>query len=116
MSLLNAIPGLKKHQTETAAPAFDREKAGRLIRDALSLISSFYPEGALEWLRASRPDITAVLKECSDAIDTAVLTDNSVAFSSALERFIKLHRQAFELYAERPPVIDVQTDLFSGVS
>ena len=31
----------------------------------------------------------------------AILADNQVDFPGALERFVKLHRRAFEIYAER---------------
>lgn len=113
MSLLSAIPGLAKHQIEVPK-TFDREKAFRLVGDAVSLLTSFYPAGAQEWLETQRPDVIRFLEEAEVAVDAAILADNQETFPGALERFVKLHRRAFAIYAERPPIIERQEELFSA--
>lgn len=114
MSLLSAIPGLAKYQ---ASPLpFDREKAFRLLDDAVSLLSSYYPAGALEWLEDHKPDVVLQMKEAESDVNKSIVAENQVDFPGALERFIKLHREAFDVYSARPPVVERQGDLFQGVS
>lgn len=113
--LMSAIPGLAMHKTTVPdpppPPAFDREKADSLMREAISLLCSFYPVGAMEWLRENRPDAVKHLEESMAEIDAAVLAEDIKAVTAALERYVKFHQRAFELFEQRPPVIEVQEAL-----
>lgn len=114
MSLLSAIPGLAMHQVATpalVAPAFDRERASRLMRDAISLLNSFYPAGAMEWLRLNRPDVSKELEGTMADIDAAVLVEDLPAVTATLDKFVKYHRKAFSIFEGRPPVVEVQERL-----
>lgn len=121
--LLSNIPGLAAHQVQvpevTPEPArsdFDREAAFRLVSDAVSLLASFYPAGALEWLRENRPDVIRYLTEAEIALDMAILAEDITQFRVVLEEYVKYHRKAFKIYEERPPVVEVQDDLFRGAA
>lgn len=107
MGLLDAIPGLATHQAEPVAviPEFDRQRADSLIRDAYSMASSMYPDGALEWLRENRPDVVRYLEECEAGVDAAVLAGDQAVFEKALGLWSAAHRKAFFIFLERPPVI-----------
>ena len=117
MTLLSAIPGLSAHEMKIpTAPIipFDRDKAVQILRDGISLINSFYPDGALEWLRENRPDITRQLKADFKAIEQAIMDEDRKKVSGAVEVCIKHHRRAFEIFEVRPPVIEVQGDLLAA--
>lgn len=111
--LLANIPGLAAHKVAVpeAAVAFDWERAARLVGDAVSLLSSTYPAGAMEWLAVNRPDVHRYIQEAEQALDGSVEREDSAAFAKALELYIKRHQRAFELYNERPPVMEVQGEL-----
>ncbi len=112
MSLLENCPGLQAHQVEVPeAKPFDREKAYRLVRDAVSLLGSYYPAGALEWLRENRPDVTRFLKETEAELDRAVLDGDMAAFARTLEVYTRSHQRAFRIYEERPPVVEAQGEM-----
>lgn len=112
MSRFKSIPGLQKFK-ETPAPLFDIDKAVKLLREGLVLVNSFYPPGAMEWLRENRPDIPKQLKADWKAIDQAINDEDMTAASVAAELCIKHHRKAFEIFEGRPPVIEVQGDLLA---
>lgn len=117
MSRFKNITGLQKFKDQPAAPAppaFDVDKAHQLLRDGLSLVNSFYPAGAMEWLRDTRPDIPKQLKADWKAICAAIDAGDIVAVSSAVEVCIRHHRKAFEIFEGRPPVIEVQGDLLAA--
>ena len=114
MALLDAIPGLSMHQVVIPQEGFDQEKAFKLVKDALSLLASFYPAGALEWIDGNRPDVAGYLRKTESAVNAAILAENVVDFPGALERFVEAHRRAFDLYSDRPPVVEHQDDLFQG--
>jgi hypothetical protein len=117
MTLLSAIPGLSAHEMKIpAAPIilFDRDKAVQILRDGISLINSFYPAGAMEWLRENRPDVIKQLKSDLLAIEQAISNEDHSKVSVTIELGIKHHRRAFELFELRPPVIEVQGDLLAA--
>lgn len=114
MSLLAAMPGLAAHETAIPAPAFDVDRAHQMLRDGLSLVNSFYPPGAMEWLRENWPDIPKQLKADWKAICQAIKAEDMPAVSAAAELCVKHHRKAFEIYAGRPPSIEVQGDLLAA--
>lgn len=92
-------------------PIFDGDKAYRLMRDAISLLNSFYPDGALEWLTINRPDVGKHLLEAENDIDQAIFAEDIDQVTAALERYVKLSRAAFKVFEARPPVIEVQEKL-----
>lgn len=116
MNLLDSIPGLKDHQVKVDVQAFDLEKAHRLIRDAFSLIKSLYPEGALEWLTTNRSDVMKYKAQVESEVDAAVLSGDRDRLVKALDKWVETHQRAFDLFLQRPPVIDVQDDLFMGAA
>lgn len=109
--LLANIPGLAAHKTVEPVVAFDRERAERLICDAVSLLSSIYPAGALEWLEKNRPDVYRYLRESEQELDKSVTDEDAMGFAKALERYTKRSQKAFEIFAARPPVVEVQGEL-----
>lgn len=114
MSLLAAIPGLSAHETSVPPPAlppFDRDKALQLLRDGVSLINSFYPTGAMEWLREHRTDVITILNADYARIEQSILAEDRTKVAVSVELLIKHHRRAFEIYEARPPVIEIQGDL-----
>ena len=112
--LAEKIPGLAAHRIDVPkAPAFDQAAASLLVGDAVSIISSLYPAGALEWLRENRPDVAKHLREAADSMDLAANGTNRAVLVVAIERWVEFHRKAFEIYLSRPPVIDHQGGLFS---
>ena len=116
--LLASIPGLSAHQM-TVAPAvsvFDWIKADQLRSDELSLVASFYPAGALEWLQEHRADIWQYLLESEAEIDKAVLAEDRPRFLKALDIWSKRHQKAFDIYRERPPIVERQDALFTGAN
>ena len=90
---------------------FDQEHAGRLMRDAVSLLLSFYPMGALEWLEVNRPDVFRLLRASEQEIDAAVLAGDQKRLVRALEVYTRGHQKAFEVFTCRPPVIERQGTL-----
>jgi len=110
MSLLQNIPGLSRHAPTIAphvAPVFDLDRAFLLMRQALSLLESSYPAGAMEWLRIHRPDVITHLKERALQVDRAALAEDMPAVIAAVDLYREAHERAFKLYQARPPVIDV---------
>lgn len=109
--LLANIPGLAAHKGTPPRVPFDRERACRLVGDAVSLLTSMYPSGALEWIEGNRPDVHKYLREAERDLDASVESEDSTAFAKALEIYVKRHQRAFEIYNERPPVVEVQGEL-----
>jgi len=105
------IPAVRQFQAVAAHPPFDLDRAVQVLRDGVSLINSFYPDGAMEWLRDKRPDVVRQLKADFLAINSAIHEEDRLKVVVAVELCIKHHRKAFEIFAVRPPVIDVQGDL-----
>jgi hypothetical protein len=114
MSLLSAMPGLSKHETNIPVVPFDIEKATRLLKDGLALINSFYPPGAMEWLRENRPDLAKQLKADWKDIDRAINAEDMKSATLTAETCIKHHRKAFEIFEGRPPSIEIQGDLLAA--
>ncbi len=115
MSLLSAIPGLSRHQSEPVRPVFDLDRAVRLIGEAQELLAGYYPAGALEWLRQMRPDVSAFLKQCERELDAAAAVEDMPVLSRALDRYVEAHRRAFAIYeaAVTPTIaVDEQGGLF----
>ncbi len=108
--LMQSIPGLSKHET-VVPPSLDSRKASRLIREAISLLSSYYPTGALEWIREERPDLYAKLREAERTVDEVAKGDEVGPLRKALDEYVTAHRRAFSAYEGRPPVIQ-QRGLF----
>lgn len=107
--LLNAIPGLARHQSTASAPVkdFDLERACRLVDDATALLTNDYPAGALEWLRQNRPDVARYLKECERDLDAVLMAEDMAQLPKVLDRYVDAHRRAFKVFEARPPVIEV---------
>lgn len=109
--LLANIPGLSAHKAVVPATAFDRERAGRLVGDAVSLLSSLYPAGTLEWLKANRPDVYRYLVESEQDLDASIDAEDPGRFAKSLEIYVKRFQKAFDIFNERPPVMEVQGEL-----
>jgi hypothetical protein len=110
---LSSLPGLAAHKItpEEKKPAFDHDKASRLVSEAISLLSSLYPTGGLDWLRENRPDIIRHLKEAEANLDAAAEAEDVSGFAKALDIYTRSYQKAFELYKARPPIIE-QKELF----
>ena len=70
------------------------------------MVNEMYPVGALEWIRAVRPDVAQLLKEYEADVNAAVLGGDQAWFVKALQVWSDAHRRAFLLYSTRPPVIE----------
>ncbi len=100
--LLANIPGLSAHHEEVPqSHNFDRKAVERLVRDAVGLLESYYPAGALAWLEEIRPEVTHFLKKCEGEIDAAVLTEDMGRVRKTLTRYVEAHRRAFKIYQGR---------------
>ncbi len=100
--LLVNIPGLAAHRERVSEPRpFDRVAVERMLRKAIGLLESYYPTGALEWLREMRPEIINFLKACEREVDAAVLTEDMRRVRQALRRYVEAHQRAFRIYQSR---------------
>jgi hypothetical protein len=108
MSGLSSLPGLEAHRImpDEKRPAFNHEKAARLVSDAVSLLESLYPPGGIEWLRENRRDVISHLKEIETCLDKAIEAGDLAAFTKALDLYTRSYQKAFEVYNARPPVIE----------
>lgn len=117
MSLLAAIPGLAAHETAVPVPppvvvSFDNAAALRVIRAAVLEVGQAFPApDPWGWLKANRPDVIEELKVSRDAVDVAYAVQDMKQVKEKAARFVKLHLRAWELYVQRPPVIEVQERL-----
>ena len=102
--------------TDPIKSDFDQVRAMRLVADAVGLISSFYPDGALGWLRENRPDVMRYLTAAEIALDMAIVNENGPELTVALEKYVQYHQRAFKVFETRPPVAEVQTDMFAGAA
>lgn len=107
MGLLDAIPGLAAHQEQTV-PQLSDDEAGRLISDAVSLISSVYPTGALEWVSEKRSDVMRHLAEAEQEVDAAAIARDRARLVKALDGWTKRYKRAFALFEDRPKVLQRQ--------
>jgi hypothetical protein len=80
--------------------AFDKDRACDLIGDALKLIRSRYPAGAMEWLRQYRPETIKQIKAVEAEMDAAVLGGKHLSFPITLSEFINLHVQGFKAFTD----------------
>jgi hypothetical protein len=92
---------------------FDTQKGMQVLRDTLSIVNSEYPVGSLEWLRVNRPDVAEQLKGVWKQIGAAIDAEDMTKVKVSAELCLKYHRRAFEIFAGRPPVMEVQGDLLS---
>ena len=121
MGLRDAIPGLKTHDTVISSVppvtpvvvSFDAESAYAVIRNAIQEIGTAFPAGdAWGWLIANRPDVVSALKQAGNDMNVAFLEQSAEKVTACADRFIRMHKKAFRLFEERPPVIERQDDLF----
>ncbi len=105
------IPGLSKFAA--AAPVFDAERGVQILRDTLCIVNSEYPVGSLEWLRLNRPDVAEQLKSAWKQIGAAIDAEDMPGVKAASDICLRYHRRAFEIFAGRPPVVEVQGDLLT---
>jgi hypothetical protein len=118
--LTDRFPGLAKHRSDAPAavlmsqPVPDPAGSFVLLREAMALLESFYPAGAFEYLRAERPEIIDSLKVIEKEVDDAVADGLLAVTREKLLLFVDAHRRAFDVFTNRPPVIDMQGDLFHG--
>ena len=89
----------------------DPLKAERMIGDAYSIVSSSYPEGALEWLEINRPDLMEELKQTELAIYRVAPDGDSIGLATALGVWSEKHLAAWDVFRCRPPVIEIQAAL-----
>ena len=117
MSLLAAIPGLSAHEVSipVAAPvvvSFDNDAAMVVIRRAVEEVAMAFPApDPWGWLSDNRSDVISELKKAGNDMNVAYLAEDLEQVKVKAERFVKLHLRAWELYVQRPPVIEVQERL-----
>lgn len=117
MSLLSAIPGLSAHEVSVpvAAPvvvSFDNDAAMVVIRRAIEEVAMAFPApDPWGWLQDNRSDVISELKKAGNDMNVAYLAEDLEQVKVKAERFVKLHLRAWELYVQRPPVIEVQERL-----
>jgi len=114
MDLLSAIPGLDIHATApvVALRTFDRVKAMRDMADSAARVDGELTAAGVAWLKAERPEVWAHLREATLALDEAYEREDLGAFFQALCVWEAYHIKAGKLFAARPPVIDIQEELF----
>ena len=120
LSQIPAAPAPCPRETAPAAPVsrvpvFDSGKAGQMIRDAYSLIAGKYQEGALEWVKASRPDLWARIQAAEAVTDCAMQSEDPGKFKDAVQEWQAVHLEAWEAFESRPPIVEVQGGLFAAV-
>ena len=116
--LFSAIPGLSAHKVEIpeAVIEFDVERAEELLRQVNATIASAYPgDDCFSWL-VKQPDVWKPLCDGENDVDLAFLAQDMPTLEKAVDRLERMYLKAFNLYASRPPVVEVQEDLFSGGS
>jgi DNA primase len=93
----------------TMAPeseSFNSEKCIRLISEARGRIASACPPGAPDWLEENKGDVWRYLKAADKAVDDAFETRDEQALIKNLKAWEKYHLRAWEIFNERPKVIE----------
>jgi hypothetical protein len=120
--LLAAIPGLASHSLPVTAapvvvaPGYDRKAGLEAVRTMHSAIVAAYHPGSIEWLREHCPDVIQALLAQERIIDALWETDEVDGLDAALDLRERMYLKAFQLFALRPPVVEVQDDLFQGAA
>lgn len=83
------------------------DRADRLIRRLNGTVGSRVQDGCLEWLCANRPDLWNGLCAGENAVDRAYIAEDLAALTVAVEEMERLYLQAFDVYAARPPLMEV---------
>lgn len=116
--LFSAIPGLAAHETAVPPPpapvvvAFDNAAAQEIIRSAIHDTACAYPSGSpWTWLVDNRPDVISELKKAGNDMNAAYLAADMEQVKAKADRYVRLHKRAWQLYEERPPVIERQDSL-----
>ena len=86
--------------------SFPTAKLQQLISDTYSLVISDCPKGAREWIEEYRPDVAQHLKDVGQDVGGAFALEDEVEVTRALMLWERYHRRAFQLFADRPQVID----------
>jgi DNA primase len=97
---------------EYQTTSFDHSKALQLISDANSIVATRCPVGAMEWILNHRPAIAGHLKEAEKAVDSAFEAENEEKLIKNLDAWKRYNFRAFDVFEGRPPVIEVQSQLF----
>jgi hypothetical protein len=117
MSLLSAMPGLALHDTPRppippVIVVFDNAMAQQIIRQAITDVAMCFPApDPWGWLLDNRPEVISELKRVGNDMNVAYLALDMVAVSAAADVFVRFHKKAWQIYEQRPPVIEVQGDL-----
>jgi hypothetical protein len=118
MSLLSAMPGLAVHETNIpplpppVTVAFDDAAAYEIIRCAVRDVALSFPApDPWGWLTKNRPDVIAELKKSGDDMNVAYLASNMEQVKKTADRFVRIHKRAWQIYEQRPPVIEIQDEL-----
>jgi DNA primase len=93
---------------------FNAVRVQQLIRDSRSRIESSWQNDGWEWLGKNRPDIIAYIKGMENTVDERFGTEDELGVLAALDTLERWYQRAWEVYAERPPVIERQNDLFNS--
>lgn len=112
VSYLEPVYNRMADETKGAVLIFDQTKAQRMISDTSSMISTQCPSGAMNWLSTFRPDVFKQLNQAGKAVDHAYESENQPELVKRLSIWHRYHTRAFELFEARPPVIEVQDNLF----
>lgn len=86
---------------------FSVDRADNLLKDLNGTIGAEYLAGAVEWLSAKRPDVIKSLKDIENQIDAAYLADNMPELAAKTDLAKRSYLKAFELFRQRPPVVEV---------
>jgi hypothetical protein len=90
-----------------AAVQFDVNKAYQALKDSTSRIENSFDLAAWTWLQSNRPDIIGYIVKKRGEIDGFFVREDMSGLNRALELLEEAHQRAWAVYAERPPVIDV---------
>jgi len=104
--LLSAIPGLALHRSDPVPVQSFDAAAVVAMRETVVEIANMYPVGAVAWISSERPDVRRYLRSCETAVDQAVFAEDMAALTGALARYANAHQRAFQLFLERPAVME----------
>jgi hypothetical protein len=86
--------------------SFPADKLRQLISDTYSRVTSQCPVGALKWLEENRPDVVNHLTDVGAAVDAAFAAEDEQELLRQIRNWERWHLAAWQLYQERPEVIE----------
>lgn len=97
---MSRFSGLAAVDQYKAKQTFDRAKALQVLRDGVKQVADMYLVGSLDWLRQNKPDLHAQCMGSMAKIEQAFSKEAPAMVAAAVDLYVRLHKQAFELFRE----------------